>query len=59
MILTLLANIIKKFYWVGRFGLEPGGTSCTIDYWHGNLRNYNYYVLFLVIFAYIIPITAM
>ena len=43
----------------GRFGLEPGGTSCTIDYWHGNFRNYNYYVLYLVILAYMLPISAM
>ena len=57
LIMTLLNNY--KFSCAGRFGLEPGGTSCTIDYWHGNFRNYNYFVLFLVIFAYIIPITAM
>jgi len=43
----------------GRFGLEPGGTSCTIDYWHGNFRNYHNYVIFLVIFAYMLPISAM
>lgn len=43
----------------GRYGLEPGGTSCTIDYWHGNYRNYNNFVIFLMIFAYILPISAM
>ena len=43
----------------GRYGLEPGGTSCTIDYWHGNIRNYHNYVIFLVIFAYMIPISVM
>jgi hypothetical protein len=42
-----------------RFGLEPAGASCTIDYWHGNFRNYNTFAMFLVVFAYIIPICAM
>ena len=43
----------------GRYGLEPSGTSCTIDYWHGNFRNYHNYVIFLVIFAYMLPICIM
>ena len=43
----------------GGFGLEPGGTSCTIDYWHGKIGNYQNYVIFLVIFAYMIPISVM
>ena len=43
----------------GRFGLEPAGTSCTIEYWHGNFRNYHNYVIFLVIYAYMIPIYLM
>ena len=43
----------------GRYGLEPSGTSCTIDYWHGNYRNYHNYVIFLVIFAYLLPISGM
>jgi len=43
----------------GRFGLEPCGTACTIDYWHGNYRNYNYFVLYLTVFAYMLPITGM
>ena len=43
----------------GRYALEPSGTACTIDYWHGNFRNYNYYVLYLVIMAYMFPISAM
>jgi len=43
----------------GRFGLEPSGTACTIDYWHGNYRNYNYYVLYLTTMAYMLPISVM
>ena len=39
--------------------MEPSGTSCTIDYWHGNFRNYHNYVIFLVIFAYMLPISIM
>lgn len=58
-VFTLLFVIPPYMDLFGRFGLEPGGTSCTIDYWHGNFRNYNYFVLFLVIFAYILPITTM
>jgi len=43
----------------GRYGLEPAGTACTIDYWHGNFRNYNTFIIFLVVFAYLLPISAM
>jgi len=43
----------------GRYGLEPSGTMCTIDFWHGNFRNYNNYVFFLVTCAFGIPIAAM
>jgi len=43
----------------GRYGLEPAGTACTIDYWHGNIRNYNLFILFVVIFAYLIPVCTM
>jgi len=58
--LFLLAFVIPPYLDIfGRYGLEPSGTACTIDYWHGNFRNYNYFVLYLCIFAYVIPITAM
>jgi len=58
--LLLLVFVIPPFLGIfGRFGLEPSGTSCTIDYWHGNFLNYNQYVLFLVIFAYMIPVSIM
>jgi len=56
----LLSFVIPPYLDIfGRFGLEPSGTACTIDYWHGNFRNYNYYVLYLTIMAYVIPITTM
>ena len=44
---------------VGKYGLEPGGTSCTIDYWHGDVNNYQNYVLFLVVAAYLVPVSVM
>lgn len=44
---------------LGRFYYEPSKTSCTIDYWHGNFKNYKAYIIFLVIFAYLIPICTM
>ena len=66
MILTIITWLLVLVFVIppvmdifGRFGLEPGGTSCTIDYWHGNFRNYHNYVIFLVIFAYMLPISAM
>jgi len=43
----------------GRYHLEPAGTSCTIDYWHGNFRNYNKMILLVMVFAYLIPISVM
>ena len=27
---------------------EPSGTMCTIDYWHGNFKNYKLYVVMLM-----------
>ena len=56
VLLFVLPPLLDIF---GRYGLEPGGTSCTIDYWHGNFRNYNNFVIYLVIFAYMLPISAM
>merc|ERR1711971_1049052 len=43
----------------GRYGLEPSGTMCTIDFWHGNFRNYNNFVFFLVTFGFGLPISIM
>ena len=60
MWLSILMFVVPPYLDIfGRFGLEPAGTSCTIDYWHGNFRNYHNYVIFLVIFAYLIPISLM
>ena len=27
---------------------EPSGTMCTIDYWHGNFKNYKLYAVMLM-----------
>ena len=39
-----------------RFLLEPSGTMCTIDFWHGNVRNYHAYMAVLVVAGYALPI---
>ena len=41
------------------FGLEPSGTSCGIDYWHGNINNYHNYAMILVFGSYMLPISSM
>jgi hypothetical protein len=43
----------------GRYGLEPSGSSCTIDYWHGDFRSYKKFVLYVTVFAYLIPVSLM
>lgn len=43
----------------GRYGPEPCGTMCTLDYWHGNFRNYHAYVYYLITFAFGLPMGAM
>ncbi|XP_023328583.1 visual pigment-like receptor peropsin isoform X2 [Eurytemora carolleeae] len=43
----------------GRYGPEPSGTMCTLDFWHGNFRNYNSYVYFLVACGFVAPTSAM
>ena len=43
---------------LGRMGLEPAGTMCTIDYWHGNFKNYRTYMVILILIGFIIPFIA-
>ena len=43
----------------GRYGLEPSGSSCTIDYWHGDFRSYKKFILYVMVFAYLIPVSVM
>ena len=43
---------------LGRMGLEPFGTACTIDYWHGNFKNYRIYIAILVSLGFLIPFSA-
>jgi len=56
VLLITVPPLTEKF---GRYHLEPAGTACTIDYWHGNHRNYNAYILSVVVFAFVIPISIM
>ena len=43
-----------------RYGLEPLGISCTIDYWHPDMNSgFALYIGILIIFAYSIPIAIM
>ena len=43
-----------------RYGLEPLGISCTIDYWHPEMNSgFALYIGILIIFAYSIPIAIM
>ena len=42
----------------GRFYYTPSGTTCTIDYWHGDFRHYNLYILALVVLGFSVPIVA-
>ena len=44
---------------MGRFGMEPCGTMCTIDYWHGNFRHYNLYMFTLTVLGFVVPIGLM
>ena len=37
-----------------RYGLEPAGTACTIDYWHGNFRNSNNIIVVVVVVVVIL-----
>ena len=37
MTLLLVPPLMDIF---GRYALEPSGTMCTIDFWHGNFRHH-------------------
>ena len=57
--ICLLFTYPPLFEFLGRFGLEPAGTSCTIDYWHGNFKYYRFYILLLVTLGFMVPMTGM
>ena len=40
---------------LGRMGMEPSGTSCTIDYWHGDFKRFKAYMIILLNFGFIVP----
>ena len=43
-----------------RYGLEPPGLSCTIDYWHPEVNTgFSVYITLLTIIAYVLPFTTM
>ncbi len=39
-----------------RYFLEPSGTTCSIDYWHSNFRNYYVHVSVLTVLGFLVPI---
>ena len=49
---ALMLSSPPAFQLVGRFSLEPAGTGCTLDYWHGGFANYVPYVFATI--AYIL-----
>ena len=44
---------------LGRMHVSPFGTMCTIDYWHGNFKNYRIYISILIITAFTIPFAVL
>ena len=44
----MILTVPPMFALLGRMHQEPSGTMCTIDYWHGNFKNYKLYVVMLM-----------
>ena len=44
---------------LGRMHVSPFGTMCTIDYWHGNFKNYRAYMTVLMINGFFTPFMVM
>lgn len=47
-VISMLLTVPPMFALLGRMHQEPSGTMCTIDYWHGNFKNYRLYVVMLM-----------
>ena len=58
-VISMSLCVPPMFAILGRMHLEPSGTMCTIDYWHGNFKNYNLYVVLLVTIGFSGPFITM
>ena len=55
---ALLLSSPPPFQLAGRYSLEPAGTGCTLDYWHGGFANYVPYVFALTLVGFCLPVSA-
>lgn len=56
-VISMALTIPPMFAILGRMHLEPSATMCTIDYWHGNFKNYKVYLLILTSLGFILPLS--
>lgn len=58
-VISMTLSIPPMFALLGRMHLEPSGTMCTLDFWHGNFKNYKIYVVLLLTLGFGGPLTGM
>lgn len=57
-ILAIILTVPPMLQTLGRMHLEPSGTMCTIDYWHGNFKHYRVYMILLISVGFTGPLLA-
>ena len=55
-VIAMLLTVPPMFSLLGRMHLEPSGTMCTLDYWHGDFKNYKTYVIILMTVGFLAPL---